>query len=300
MSTVALQSPPGVPTRSTEHVQTLERLFTRVGELSTLPHVATRIIQIADDDNTGTEDLLAAVESDPALAARVLRRVNSSYYALRNKVADLKSAISMLGFREMRNLALTAYVSRLFQDDGSRGLYSRSALWNHLVAVGTTARMIAKTCGNAMSEEAYLAGLLHDMGLILLDQHLHRAFCKVLDRVDESMATTDVEQDELTFDHAEVGAFVAEQWQLSEKIVATVRFHHQPQQADPQYRGLVGSVAVANYLCSRKGYSSLGVHNVVTPGDEVYAELGINQDQLAAIWSQLESSLQAADTMASI
>jgi len=127
------------------------------------------------------------IESDPTLALRILRTVNSSYLGLTNRVADRKSAISLLGFREVRNLALTVYVGRLFKESGVYRGFTRDGLWNHMVTVATTARMIAKVCHKAGPDEAYLAGLLHDVGYILIDQFLRRHFISVLDRLTQDV-----------------------------------------------------------------------------------------------------------------
>ena len=89
----------------------LQRLFRRIGEVSSLPTVAIRIIDVANDPGSGADDLLDAVEIDASMATRIVRTVNSSFYALQNKVGDLKLAIALLGFNEVRNLSLTAYVA---------------------------------------------------------------------------------------------------------------------------------------------------------------------------------------------
>jgi len=300
MSSVCLKPRRGTPQRTPAHIEALERLFARVNELSSLPHVALQIIQVAEDETSGADDLLRAVESDPSLAVRVLRRVNSSFYALRNQVTHLKSAINLLGFREMRNLALTVYVSRMFQNPGNYRMYSREGLWHHLVAVAATSRMIARECGRSTPDECYLAGLLHDIGFVLIDERMRKAFCQVLDRLEPAVETCELEQEILTFDHTELGAYVGRQWQLPDHVTAAIRYHHEPEHEGNGHRDVVGIVAISNYLCSRKDIPSLGIHNVRSPSEEVFAELGIGERLLARIWDQLEETLSGADVMASI
>ncbi|MCH8047085.1 MAG: HDOD domain-containing protein [Planctomycetes bacterium] len=284
----------------TQHEAALEKLFTRVSELSSLPAVAMQVIQIADDESSTADDLCAAVQSDPSLAVRVMRQVNSSYYTRRHRINDLKAAINVLGFREMRNLALTIYVSRMFSDAGTYRNYNREGLWGHLIAVATTAQMIAKVCGHVGPDEAYLAGLLHDMGLIVIDQHMRRNFREVLDAIDQETPTCVAERRVLTFDHSQLGGFVAERWNLPEGAVSAIRHHHAPDAAEPQHRDLVDIVEMGNYLCSRHGITSLGVHNVAPPSDAAIARLGISENQLSSIFEQLEETLEAADTLAAI
>src|SRR5690606_2902846 len=95
--------------------QALEALFQRLSELSSLPSVALRIIEVAVDENSDAEDLRQHIEHDPALAARIIRVVNSSYFALRQEIGDLRTAIAMLGTKQIRNIAVTVFVSRQFQ-----------------------------------------------------------------------------------------------------------------------------------------------------------------------------------------
>src|SRR5690606_37763792 len=109
---------------------------------SSLPTVAMRVIDVAGDQSACSDDLLQVVESDPALATRILRTVNSSQFGRRHQVQNLKDAITLLGFKEIRNLALTVYVARQFQDSGTYRNYSRQGLWSHMVAVGNAARMV--------------------------------------------------------------------------------------------------------------------------------------------------------------
>ena len=187
----------------------VKRLFARIGEVSSLPMVAVRIIEVAGDSTAGAEDLHRAIQFDAALAVRVMRTVNSSYYSLSNRVADLKLAIALLGFKEIRNLAITAYVAQLFKRAAGHGTYTREGLWNHLIGVGTVARLIAQTCRKVPPQEAYLAGLLHDLGLILTDPYLHKPFCKVVDALNEETPICEVEREILGFDHAQLGEFVA-------------------------------------------------------------------------------------------
>ena len=283
---------------SPERQATLERLFARIGEVSSLPVTAQKIINLAGDENVQAEDLREAIQNDPVLVARILRRLNSSYYALSRKVADLRTAISLLGLREIRNLALTVFVSRYFEPGISHNHYKRENLWTHSVAVAAAARLVSRVCGRASVEEAYIAGLLHDIGLILLDQTLRRHFFKVVDAIDPATPTHIVENRILTFDHALLGGYVAARWSFPEQVADAITFHHQPWCYTGQHKDIVYVVTVANYLCSRAGLTSLGTHNVAPPPDEVYRGLGLDQVTLAIIWEELDVTLDKAGALA--
>ena len=276
----------------------LERLFARIGEIATLPAAAEKVLRITADENGDADKLREAIQGDPVLVARLLRRLNSSYYALSNKVCDLKTAINLLGFREIRNLVLMGCVSRLFEGGTVHGTYRRENLWTHSVAVAVAARLTARVCGRAGCEEAYIAGLLHDLGLILLDQTLRRHFHRILDSIDEETPTHLVEARQLSFDHALLGGFVGQKWNFPDCVVDAITFHHEPASYSGPHRELVNIVAVANYLCSRSGVTSLGIHNVPPPPEDVYQALGLDQVTLAIIWEQLDTALETACELA--
>lgn len=276
----------------------LERLFERIGDVVSLPTAAHRVLKLTEDEDAPAEQIREALQGDPVLVARLLRRLNSSYYALSRKVVDLKTAISLLGLREIRNLALTVFVSRFYDANGSYGSYTRQNLWSHSVGVAAAARLVARVCGRAVPEEAYISGLLHDIGLILLDQSLRKHFVRVVDTIDPQTPTHIVENRIFTFDHALLGGFVARKWNFPEQVADAITFHHQPWCYTGPHRDAVYVVAVANYLCSRVGLTSLGIHNVLPPPDEVYAGLGLDQVSLAIIWEELDATLDKATALA--
>ena len=276
----------------------LQRLFARISEISSLPTVALQIVQLADDPNTGADDLLDAIRGDPALAMRIMRTVNSSYYALEEKVADLKQGITLLGFNEVRNLALTAYVAPLFRESEKYRGYTRDGLWNHMVGVGMVARYIAGLGKNVPPQEAYLAGLLHDVGLVLIDQYLHRQFCRIVDLLTEENRLCDLELKLLGFDHAALGQFATEEWHLPKHLSVSIGSHHAPEEYSGPHRDIVYVVALANFFCHLKNVTSLGVRNVETPSPNLFAKLGIHKQDVGAILARVDEILKAADVMA--
>jgi HD-like signal output (HDOD) protein len=283
---------------SEERRLALEKLFSRIGDVATLPAAANKVLRLTQDENADPESLREAIQGDPVLVARILRRLNSSYYALSQKVSDLRTAISLLGMREIRNLALTVFVSRFYEGGSAHGRYKRENLWSHSVGVAVASRLVARVCGRSACEEAYIAGLLHDLGLILLEQTLRRHFHRVLDSIDEATPTHIAEQRILTFDHALLGGFVARRWNFPDAVADAITFHHQPWCYTGPHKDIVQVVAVANYLCSRAGVTSLGTHNVPAPPDEIYTGLGLDQVTLAIIWDELDSALEKASSLA--
>ncbi len=276
----------------------VSRFVARISEVSSLPDVAVRIVRLVDDPKTCADDLSTAVRSDPSLAMRVMRTVNSAYYALDKKVADLKQAVAILGFREVRSLALTAYIASLFRSAEGHGRYTRQGLWAHMVSCGMVARLIAESSGRVGPHEAYLAGLLHDLGLILMDQYAHAAFCRIVDEVAEDRPSIELEREVLGFDHAALGQAVAHAWHLPEHLAQAIGHHHAPENCPEEHRPLAAAVAVANFLCHRQDITPLGVANVGMPSAAAFAEVGVGKSELATVAQALEETLKAADVMA--
>ena len=166
----------------------------RITEISTLPYIAVRVMKIANDPDSGVHEIKDVVEADPALSARILRCVNSSAYAMQTKITNLQQAIAYLGVKQICNLVMTASVSSVFQKDVSIGRYNRKQLWRHLVAVGVCARMIARRMRLRHFEDVFLAGLLHDLGIILEDQHVHGSFVEVIRSVGAGKTLVETER----------------------------------------------------------------------------------------------------------
>jgi HD-like signal output (HDOD) protein len=276
----------------------IEPLFARITEISTLPQVALRTLQLADDPESTAADMANVIQSDPAFAARVLRVVNSSSFGIRGGVASLNQAVVLLGFREMRNLALTTHVASLFRKTTGHGHYRRRHLWLHMVSVAVVARHIATTCRTVPAEEVYLAGLLHDVGTILLDQALHRPFCQVLDALEPNDVVTDVENSILGFDHTALGRHALTAWGLPGEICDAAAYHHRPLACPSDDRALLYTVALANSMCHRMGIHSLGVATKQDLPREVFETLGLKKSHVSQMVEDLPTQLTTASEIA--
>jgi putative nucleotidyltransferase with HDIG domain len=276
----------------------LQRLFARITETSSLSSNAQEIVRLASRSSGSLEDLQKLIQADPSLVALLLRRVNSSYYHLDQQVQDLSVAARLLGFREFRNLAITVYMSRMFDISTDIGTFRKAALWSHSVAVAAAAHLVSRVCGCGVPADAYIAGLLHDIGLLLINRHMRRRFAQVVERVRSMTPTCEVERSVYAFDHAQLGGHVTRYWDFPAPVVDAIQYHHDVDAYAGPHRKLVYVIAAANYLCSRAGWTSLGVHNVPLPPDPVYRTLGLDQVALAVIWDELLPTLDKAVSLA--
>lgn len=274
----------------------LDAVVGRIEEMSSLPHVAMKVLETAQDPESGAADLKRIVETDPSLSARVIRVVNSAAMGLRTNVGNLYQAISLLGFSNVRNLALTASVSQLFQSDDLIGAYKRSALWRHLISVGIGARLVASRRRLANFEDAFLAGLLHDIGIVLLDEHAHEQFCEVMKGLQDDQSLAEVEQSVMGFTHVSLGEQVAVKWNFPPVIRGAIRYHH----ASQLYKGadseIVRCVEIANVICTMKGITSVG-RKLVQPNIDVFREMGYQKTDIVVLAKDLDRELKLNESL---
>ncbi len=275
-----------------EQMAALERLVKRIDEVSSLPDIAMRVIEVANSPDTSVADLRVIVESDPSLAARILRTSNSSAYGLRSKVDSIHRAIALLGFSTVKDIAVTASIAQIFRDTTSIGPYQRAGLWKHLVCVAVAARMIASRSGLQQFDEAYMCGLLHDIGIVLLDQHNHAQFKKVAESITSDEPTFETERRVLGFDHTQLGSEVAAKWGFPDSVVQTIRHHHQCERCEESIRPIAQAVEVGNFLCTKKNITAMGVASLPAPAGETFAALSIGRNELKILFQDLDEELE--------
>jgi putative nucleotidyltransferase with HDIG domain len=222
-----------------------------VGDLPPLPQVATRVMELIQNSKTTVKDLEQIIAKDQALTGKVLRISNSAFYGVRGEISTLSRAIVVLGFNALRSVVLTGASESLHQSAGSG--FKDKMLWEHSLAVALAARTIAEECRYDAAEEAYVGGLLHDVGKVVLDVNLTEDYHEVLERVyNDRMPFIDAENEVLGFDHTDVGAMVVDRWSLASGLAEAVRLHHQPMGAeiDPT---LCAVISLANSVCVKLG-----------------------------------------------
>lgn len=260
------------------------------GNISTLPQIAVKIMQLTASSDTPIDELEEAIAGDPAMTTRVLRTVNSSAFALRERISTLHQAISYLGFQAIRSLTVALSVSKVFKDGEQIGKYDRVGLWRHLVSVGLCARLVADHCRINSREDVYLAGLLHDIGYILADEHDHRYFVKYIASLEEGDIAPDQERKVMGYDHTQLGSRVAKEWRLPDFICTAIRFHHASQACRGEYAKVAQCVEVADFLCTFKGITALGT-SLSKPAPQVLQALDLSRDDLSTLLDKLKDQI---------
>ena len=209
----------------------LKNLLHRMGKLPALPVVYNQILQEMVLDDTSVARVGKLIEQDPALSIKVLQIVNSAYMGVRNPVSNLVQACSMLGLESLKNVVLMAEVFELPKGRKLPSSFNLGALWNHSLTVGEGARQIAaaETGDKKIIDRAFTAGLLHEIGQLILASQLTDEFAAAIRYADEKkISLVDAEEQVLGATHSQVGSYLLELWGLPDPVVEAIAFHIYP------------------------------------------------------------------------
>ena len=245
-----------------------------VDAVPSLPAVFLRLTAVVDDPRSAIRDMEEVVYEDPALAGRLLRLANSAYFGFPGHVDSLSRAITLVGTRQLRDLALATSVLDLFSGVAS-DVVSMASFWRHSVATGLLARALATWQREANAEQFFVAGLLHDIGRLVLLIKANESMVQALERsrVDDVLLHV-VERDILGFDHVALGNELLRQWNLPPAICAGVAFHHLPMRAGANIP-TAALVHVADVMANAIAFGSSGMDAVPPLEDAAWLALGL-------------------------
>lgn len=242
--------PPGNRTMSAALPEKAAEKFIRIGNLPTLPHAATRALAIVKDPDCSVQDFTRIIGTDPALAASLLKLVNSSYYAAATRVSNLTTAVVRLGLRETQNLILAVSVRSVFRWVPAGQEESRDRLWKHSDRTAILCRSLNSELGLGFQGEELSAGLAHDLGRILVAVAFPEAFHQIIRSAPLGEADLlERERERLGFDHTQAGAWLSAHWNLPPELTEAIQYHHTPALAT-QAASLVATVALGDDLAN--------------------------------------------------
>ncbi len=193
-------------------------------EVPALPQVLVEIIRVTSSEDATPKQLADIILKDPALTSRVLRLVNSSMYAHHNKITTINQAVIALGLRAVKATALSTSMYQVF--DGHTGIVDRLRFWRHSLETAIACREIARACGYRPAEEAFVSGLTHDLGLLVMEANFPRQFNGIWERADQEGELLPLEHQTWGTDHARVGRFLMDHWGLPKFLGEAVAAHH--------------------------------------------------------------------------
>lgn len=202
---------------------TKDTLVSKAGDLQVLPFVARKALDILNNVNCSIDDLNEVIEKDQTIAARILKISNSALYGMRQEVNSLHRAMMILGIKTMRSLILTASTKSLYKKFG----ITEKMMWDHSVGAGIASKMIAQDLGSEVEDIAFIGGLMHDLGKVIMNNETPDLFSKVMMNIyNENTDSIKAEQDVYGFDHTEIGAGVVKKWKFAPILIDIIGKHH--------------------------------------------------------------------------
>ena len=234
---------------SADRAARLRKATESVLTLPTLPAVFDGLLRMLDDPNTSTRRLSQALARDQVLTARLLKTANSAFYGFPQKVSTTSLALVVLGLDATRDVVLATSVMEIFRKTRQDGRFDMVKFWDHSLAVAVAARELARKLRWESPGEVFTAGLLHDIGQVVLHEHHPDLFQEVMRRVSlDEGEMLDTELEVLGATHPQVGGWLCRHWNLPSALGDSVAFHHDPASCPPPNQALAALVALADNL----------------------------------------------------
>jgi len=267
--------------------------------------VVDKVKSALTEAKTDAARLARIIQDDPAMMARILRVVNSALYGASCKITSVQQAVARMGFNTVSNIALSTSVFSAFGKKGEKD-FNRSEFWRHCISTGIAAGVISERARDSLTKKypqdlLHLAGLVHDIGKIIFEQFFHDDFINAVNACAErQIPLYQLEVEIILSDHAQVGAWLGKKWNLAPEIIDTIRWHHEPANAAPEYKELVMLCHAANYICNHEKIGDSG--DSVAPAffQSIWKQLGLGTDDFPQIAEIVREESKKSEIMLSL
>lgn len=278
----------------------VKQVVSSVRNLPTPPIVFHQIQKVINDPHVSAAQIASILSEDPAMSVKVLKLTNSAFYGLSREIDSVKQAVVIVGLEAIRNLVLSASVLDMFKQE-SLDQEFQEKFWRHSLAVGVCGRILAKKLrkrGIVDPDAAFSAGLLHDVGKMILCCFLPGEFKKYQDERDNDTTaeTFEIEERVLGYNHAQIGAILATQWKLPARLTEAITYHHHPQLSESD-DPIPYIIHIANYVSKRTFYDErFDKHLIGCLQDGVQDYMSITEDDLQIFSTLLREEYLKAET----
>lgn len=274
----------------------VDKALATVGEIATLPEVTIRIIEIVEDPKSTAHDLHKVIKNDPSLSVRILKVVNSALYGLPGQIASVDRAIILLGLSAVKNIAIAASINRLFKGTRLSERFTAADVWRHSVAVAVTARAISKISPHSVgTDEVFVGGVIHDIGILVERQAFPEPFAKVIHRCSSGdFDFLECERQIIGADHQAFGFGLTTKWKFPRHLRAAVGFHHNPDALSVELQHMATLLRMADVLCCQEqiGFYLTAQHAMIT--EKMLDTIGVTEAQLNGLRETLPDQVAEA------
>jgi putative nucleotidyltransferase with HDIG domain len=248
-----------------------------------LPITVSKILEITKNPQVTATELNDVISLDPVLTGKVLKLINSAYYSLPNQITSIVRAIVMLGINTVKNLALSTSIVSTVNNKKNFNALDMDGFWRHSICVGVMAKTFAKkqNVDSKKLEEYFVAGLLHDIGKIPLNSQIPELYLKIMNYAfQKKVPLYMAESSALKVNHAEIGFQIAQLWNLNLSLFSSICFHHNFEEAGPEVKKFVATIALANIITNRAGIGFSGDKHPEDKTEEIFEITGLSWDDV--------------------
>jgi HD-like signal output (HDOD) protein len=285
-----------------------EALVNGIVDLPTLPQVITTLMTMLDDPDSSVKDINNVMGKDPTLVAKMLKLVNSAFYAIPQRVTSVSQAIAILGFKTVKSIVLSASIIGMF--DGDDEDFNYQEFWANSLGVATIGRFVIlrmarephSGCAAIHPDIGFVTGLLGGIGKVVLEQYCHDDFSQIIERAKrEKLAFREAEQGILEASYADVGYYLTKRWNLSEEVQVPIQYQDDIEGCPPGHRSMAAVLALAKYLCRLKHYGQSGdFDDPPRPPKAAALALTLSKDTLPMLTSGLADEFTKAEAFLSM
>ncbi|MCA9282975.1 MAG: HDOD domain-containing protein [Phycisphaeraceae bacterium] len=244
-------------TTTTGKPQIIESAIKEISHIATLPEITMKVIELVEDSSSTAQDLHKLISVDPALCSRILKVVNSSFYGLPGQIGSINRAIVLLGLNAVKNIAVSASLAKLFRGGQLCPQFSAKDLWNHSVTAAAAAKLITIELKLGVGDEAFLSGLMHDIGIMVEMQYQRDKLIEAFNQVGAdkegvpSKNLLEIETEVFGANHQDFGQGLSKKWKFPAAFANVTGHHHNPLEIADGARVLPCIVYVADRLSAR-------------------------------------------------
>ncbi len=286
-----------MPTAAVDPHTQIATAINSITSIAALPEVTAKILSTVEDPKSNAQQLHKIVSHDPSLVARILKVVNSAFYGLPGQIGSIERAIVMLGLNAIKNIAVAASLGQMFRGTKLCEGFSAKDLWTHCVAVACIARDLAKQAKLPIAEEAFLAGIIHDIGLLVsLQVYPEKLKLVCAEAQASSRPFCEIEREVIGVDHEQLGMALCEKWSFPKSCQLVAGFHHEPELPAASARTLVTLVALADSMAALagQGFTLTRLHH--SPSPQAVEAIGITPAQIESTRQRISELMQATSS----
>ncbi len=274
----------------------IRELIKNIDQLPSMPSVITDLIELTSNPDSDIAEIIALIEKDQALTAKLLKLCNSSYYGLSKQVSSLRNAVVLIGFKSVYKMVIALGTAVFFKKDAQGYGLTGVDMWRHSQGCAISAEIAANKYAPEFAQASYTAGLLHDVGKLVLSEYVETDLDQILKLVESGKTFVEAEQEIIGMDHGLIGGKLARQWKFPPVLVDAIKFHHEPQlaSATPDVCAFthIGN-ALSNAICVGLGNDSFA--NSLSK--DVFRKYKLDDSSLEDIMQVAHKRIQEAESL---